>query len=158
MLALRRIFTVLGALVAVAVVAGAVLAFVTFGIGQQTPAARPVSSPVASAVASSSTSPDAPASFTDRPPFRSCGQVELAQGAAIPPSDLACLSATPGEGRELVVVALTTEGDRIVRYLRSGPDIDGVEIFEDATADPADGTWHHSICTSGQIDQFGACA
>ena len=146
----------LGALVAVAVVAGAVLAFVTFGIGQPTPTAS--TAPAASAVASSTTSPDAPASFTDRPTFVSCGQVETAQGAAIPPARIACLSATPTEGRELVVVTPTTAGDRIVRYFRTGPDIEGVEIFEDATADPADGTWHHSFCRSGQIDQLGACA
>lgn len=157
MLALRRILVVLGALVAVAVVAGAGIAFVTFGLGQQAPA--PTSpAPAASAVASSTTSPDAPASFTDRPPFRSCGQVETTQGAAIPPARIACLSATPTEGRELVVVSPTAGGDRIVRYFRTGPDISGVEIFEDATADPADGTWHHSFCRSGRIDQLGACA
>ncbi len=148
----------LGALVAIAIVAGAVVAFVTFGLGQPSPAVPSSPAPAASAVASSTTSPDAPASFTDRPAFRSCGQVELAQGAAIPPQRIACLSATPAEGRELVVVSPTTDGARVIRYFRTGPDIAGVELFEDATADPADGTWHHSFCRSGQIDQFGACA
>jgi hypothetical protein len=158
MLALRRTLTVLGALVAVAIVAGAVLAFVTFGIGQPSPVVRSSPAPAASAVASSSTSPEAPAAFTDRPPFRSCGQVQLADGGTIPPARIACLSATPGEGRELVVVAPTSGDSRIVRYFRTGPDITGVEIFEDATAASPDGTWHHSFCRSGQIDQLGACA
>jgi hypothetical protein len=144
--------------VAVAVVVGAVLAFVTFGLGEPSPAPPSSAAPAASAVASSTTSPDAPAAFTGRLPFRSCGQVEVAQGAAIPPALIACLSATPAEGRELVVVSPTAAGDRVVRYFRTGPDISGVELFEDATADPSDGTWHHTVCRSGQIDQFGACA
>jgi hypothetical protein len=158
MLALRRTLTVLGALLAVAIVAAAVLAFVTFGLGQSNPPTRAAPAPAASAVASSTTSPDAPASFTDRPPFRSCGQVELGQGATIPPTRIACLAATSAEGRELVVVSVASDGARIVRYFRTGPEITGVELFEDATADPADGSWHHSFCRSGQIDQFGACA
>ena len=156
MLALRRTATALGALLAVAVVVGAVLAFLTFGDGE--PAASPTEAPLARIVASSMASPDAPASFKDRPAFRSCGEVELQQGGAVPSGSIACLSATPDEGRELVVVSPTTEGDRIVRYFRTGPDIEGVEIFEDATADRFGGGWHHSFCRSGQIDQFGACA
>lgn len=157
MLALRRTFVALGALVAVAVVVGAVLAFLTFGTGQ--PPAAPAESPAARIIASSMTSADAPAAFKDRPAFRSCGRIELQQGAALPPERIACLSATPDEGRELIVVSRTTEGDPIVRYFRTGPDLTGVEIFEDATADRfGDRAWHHSVCRSAQIDQSGACA
>ena len=156
MLAVRRTLAALGALVAVAVVVGAVLAFLTFGTGQ--PTAAPTESPVARIIASSMASPDAPASFRDRPVFRSCGRIELPQGGTVPATSIACLSATPTEGRELVVVSPTTEGDPIVRYFRTGPDVDGVEIFEDATADRFGGGWHHSFCRSGQIDQTGACA
>ena len=156
MLAVRRTFAVLGALVAVGVVVAAVLAFLTFGTGQ--PTAAPTESPVARIIASSEASADAPASFRDRPVFRSCGRIELSQGGTVPAASIACLSTTPTEGRELVVVSPTTEGDPIVRYFRTGPDLDGVEIFEDATADRFGGAWHHTFCRSGQIDQTGACA
>jgi hypothetical protein len=154
--ALHRTFAVLGALVAVAVVAGAVLAFLTFGLGQ--PSAAPTEPAVARIIASSMTSSQAPASFTGRPTFRSCGQIELPQGGSVPAASIACLAATPAEGRELIVVSPTPQGDPIVRYFRTGPDIAGVEIFEDATADRFGGGWHRSICRSGRIDQFGACA
>lgn len=156
MLALRRTVIALGALLAVAVVGGAVLAFLTFGTTPTGSAATPA--PLASVVASSMASPDAPAAFKDRPTFRSCGQIELEQGATIPPARIACLSATPAEGRELVVVSATTEGDPIVRYFRTGPDLTGVEIFEDATGDRFGGGWQHTVCRSGQIDQSGGCA
>jgi hypothetical protein len=157
MLALRRVLAVLGALAAIAIVAGAVLAFLTFGTGQSSPVVPTASPAAASAVASSTTSPDAPASFIDRPRFDSCGQVQLPQGATIPPARIACLTATSDVGRELVVVSQAGGGARIVRYYRTGPGITGVELFEDATADPSDGRWHHSFCRSGQIDQLGAC-
>jgi hypothetical protein len=157
MLALRRTAVTLGALVAVAVVVGAVLAFLAFGTGQPAPA--PTDSPVARIIASSMTAADAPAAFKDRPTFRSCGRVDLRPGASLPAERIACLSSTPGEGRELIVVSRTTEGDPIVRYFRTGPDLAGVEIFEDATADRfGGGGWRHSFCRSGQIDQSGSCA
>ena len=109
-------------------------------------------------IASSMASADAPAAFKDRPTFRSCGRIASPQGAALPPERIACLSATPDEGRELIVVRRTTEGDPIVRYFRTGPDLAGVEIFEDATADRfGDHAWHHSFCRSGRIDQSGGC-
>lgn len=157
MLVLRRTAAALGALAAAAVVVGAVLAFLTFGTGQ--PAVGPAESPVARIIASSMTAADAPAAFKDRPTFRSCGRVDLQQGASVPAERIACLSATPGEGRELIVVSRTADGDPIVRYFRTGPDLAGVEIFEDVTADRfGDDAWHHSFCRSGQIDQSGACA
>ncbi|MBW4041451.1 MAG: hypothetical protein HIU86_04905 [Acidobacteria bacterium] len=156
MLALRRTFAALGAVAAVALVVGAVLAFLTFGTGQ--PGAAPAESPVARIIASSMASPDAPAAFKDRPTFRSCGWILLPAGAAMPADRIACLAATPDEGRELVVVTRTADDDPVVRYFRTGPDLAGIEIFEDDTADRfGDGTWHHSFCRSAQIDQSGAC-
>jgi hypothetical protein len=155
MLALRRTLVAVGALAAIGVVAAAVLAFLTFGVGPAGPTDAPAGTGV---IASSRTSPEAPAPFRDRPPFRSCGEVVLARGQQVPPARIRCLAATPTVGTELVVASATAEGDAIVRYYRTGPGIDGVDIFEDATRDRFGGGWHHSLCRSGQIDQTGACA
>ena len=155
MLAVRRTLVAVGALVAVGVVVAAVLAFLMFGVPADGPSRA--ASPGA-IIASSKASADAPAAFRDRAPFRSCGEVVLAQGGQIPPARLRCLAATPAEGRELVVQSSTVEGDPIVRYYRTGPDLDGVDVFEDATRDRFGGGWRHSLCRSGQIDQTGACA
>ncbi len=154
MLALRRTLVVIGALIAVGVVVAAVLAFLMFG-SWMTPAGDP--SP-AGVIASSRASADAPAAFRDRATFVSCGDVVLEQGGQIPPAKIRCLAASPTQGRELAVASPTTEGDPIVRYYRTGPGVDGVDIFEDATRDRFGGGWHHSLCRSGQIDQTGACA
>ena len=156
MLAVRRTLVAVGALVAIAVVVAAVLAFLTFGVRSQAPSAA--SSPGAAVIASSKASADAPAAFRDRATFRSCGEVVLEQGGQIPPARIRCLAATPSQGRELVVESPTTEGDPIVRYYRTGPDLNGVDIFVDATRDRFGGGWQHSLCRSGQIDQTGACA
>jgi hypothetical protein len=156
MLALRRTLVAVGALVAIGVVVASVLAFLTFGVGPSGPADAPSSD--TGVIASSKASGDAPAVFRDRAAFRSCGEVVLAQGGRISPAGVRCLAATPTEGRELVVESPTTEGDPVVRYYRTGPGIQGVEIFEDATRDRFGGGWHHSLCRSGQIDQTGACA
>ncbi|GAA2753070.1 hypothetical protein [Amnibacterium kyonggiense] len=156
MLAVRRTFVVLGALLAVAIVGGAVVAFLVFGVQ---PSASPTGrAPAASVVADSMDSPAAPAAFRDRPPFRSCGQLEVERGGGVPADRIACLATTPGEGRELIVVTSTAEGAPVVRYYRTGPGITGVEIFEDATDDRVGGAWRRLDCRSGQIDQFGACA
>src|SRR5689334_22642837 len=101
MLAIRRTLVVLGALLAVAIVGGAVVAFLVFGVQPSGSPARPA--PAASVVASSMGSPAAPAAFRDRPPFRSCGQIEVARSGVVPADRIACLAATPGEGRELIV-------------------------------------------------------
>lgn len=156
MLALRRTLVMGVGLIAIGVVAAAVLALLTFG-GQPSGSAA-TTSPDSAVIASSRASADAPASFRDRPTFRSCGAIVLTQGGRIPPTRIRCLAATPDEGRELVVESRTTEGDPIVRYYRTGPDLDGVEIFEDAARDRFGGGWHRSLCRSGRIDQTGACA
>ena len=156
MLAIHRTLVVVVGLIAAGVVSAAVLAFVTFR-GERS-ADSDTASPGSAVIAGSIASAGAPASFTDRPTFRSCGEVVLAQGVRIPPTRIRCLAATPAEGRELVIESPTTEGDPIVRYYRTGPDLDGVEIFEDATRDRFGGGWHRSLCRSGRIDQTGACA
>ncbi|MGN6443843.1 hypothetical protein [Amnibacterium sp.] len=153
---IRRTLAVLGALLAVAVVAGSAVAVAAFVVGSPTPTAAPA--PAAGVIASSMASVQAPQAFRDRPPFRSCGRIDLGRGEALPADRVACLSATPTEGRELIVVSTTTEGDRVIRYFRTGPGIHGIEVFEDATGDRFDGRWHHTVCGSGEIDQFGACA
>ncbi len=90
---------------------------------------------------------DAPASFTEREPLGSCGEIELGQGESVPDDAWECLDAGLVEGAELVVRAPTTEGDPIVRYYRVGPAIDGLEIFTDGTADSfGDGGWTHELC------------
>ncbi|WP_375405517.1 hypothetical protein [uncultured Amnibacterium sp.] len=153
MLAIRR---ALVGLIAIGVVAAAVLAFVTFR--EEPSAASDSASPRSAVIANSMASAGAPASFRNRPTFRSCGEVVLAQGVRIPQARIRCLAAAPAEGRELVIASPTTEGDPIVRYYRTGPDLDGVEIVEDATRDRFGGGWHRSLCRSGRIDQTGACA
>jgi hypothetical protein len=154
--AVRSALVVLVGLVAVAVVAGAVLAYLTFGT--QRAAAPDPSSSADGVIASSMTSAEAPVAFRDRARLGSCGDVVLQQGGRIPAASIACLVGSAATGHELVVESPTTEGDPIVRYFRAGPDIDGVEVFEDATADRFGGGWHRSVCRSGRIDQFGACA
>jgi hypothetical protein len=152
--ALRSLLRAVGALAAVGVVAAAVLAYLAFGHPAD---GTRSTTPDAAVVARSMASADAPAAFRQRPTFVSCGQVGLRSGGTIPAARIACLAATPTAGRELVVVSRTAAGEPIVRYFRTGPDIRGVEIFEDATADQGGG-WHRSVCRSGRIDQLGACA
>lgn len=158
MSATRVMLAVLGAVVALVVVAGAVLAFVAFlpSAVQPTATTTPAGSDLAASVAAAS--PDAPAAFRDRTPFTSCGTVQLQQGDPIPATRIACLVGGTTAGRELVVTSPTTDGDPIVRYFRVGPGISGVQLFTDATADPNGGGWSRTTCTSGRIDQYGACA
>lgn len=155
MSAVRVALHALGVLVALAVVAGSVLAFLAFGGRLGAPARTPA--PLASVVAEAAASRDAPAAFVGRPAFRSCGRIALRDGGGIPAARIECLAAAPAEGRELVVVSTTASGDPVVRWFRTGPDLDGVEIFADRTAERSGG-WHRSLCRSGRIDQVGACA
>ncbi|MGT2426912.1 hypothetical protein [Amnibacterium kyonggiense] len=154
--AVRRLLAGLGALLAVAIVAGSVVAFLAFAVEPAGRPARPA--PAASVIARSTDSPNAPAAFKDRSPARSCGRIEVEQGATVPADRIACLAATPAGDRELVVVSATIAGGPVVRYYRTGPDVDGVVIFEDGTAVRPGGRWRRIDCRSGRIDQLGACA
>lgn len=65
----------------------------------------------------------------------SCGTYELVGGTAVPDEAWACLRHGEATGAELVVSRPTTEGDPIVTRYRVGPDVVGVEVVVDTTAD-----------------------
>ncbi|MET0788283.1 MAG: hypothetical protein ABWY33_03480 [Cellulomonas sp.] len=91
---------------------------------------------------------NAPATFTERAELPSCGEVRPDQGTGVDDDAWACLDhAATGDGAELVVTALSTEGDPITTYYRVGPGIDGVEVFVDSTQDGwgVQG-WNHQVC------------
>lgn len=89
----------------------------------------------------------APAAFVDRAPLVSCGDVQLDQGESVPDDLYRCLDDAAATGAELVVTMPTTEGDPIVHYYRVGPQIDGVELFVDATRDAfGSRRWVHLLC------------
>ncbi len=89
----------------------------------------------------------APEAFTNRKPLFSCGEFVMGQGAEAPSAGWDCLAAHLDTGAELVEVTPTVEGDPIISYYRVGPDIDGLEYFNDPTFDTfgAD-TWTHLVC------------
>lgn len=89
----------------------------------------------------------APGAFVDREPFDSCGDVRLDQGESVPDDLYRCLDDAAATGAELVVTIPTTEGDPVVHYYRVGPQVDGVEIFVDATRDAfGSREWAHLLC------------
>ena len=100
------------------------------------------------------------AAFSDRSPLSSCGELVLGHGETVPAAAIRCMDETAdGEGAELSVSMLTTEGDRIVAYLRVGPQIDGLDRFVDGTADSfGPGTWTYQHCVGDvTISEFGTC-
>jgi hypothetical protein len=102
----------------------------------------------------------APPEFTDRSPLVSCGEIVLAQGETAPPGAIGCMEEAAGRGgAELSVSSLTTEGDAIVSYFRVGPQIDGIDLFVDATADSfGPRTWTYEHCTGdATISEYGYC-
>ena len=91
--------------------------------------------------------PDAPAEFRDRDTLPACPDVVLDQGTQIPDESVACIEKAGSEGAELAVVQPTTEGDPLVTFYRVGPEIDGIEIWDDATRDTfGDRKWHRAEC------------
>jgi len=99
-------------------------------------------------IAASRHSPDAPASFRERPELESCGEFVVEQAESFPDDGLACLDAAFDSGAELVVQVFTTEGDPVVFYYRVGPTIQGIEIFVDSTLDQYGVGWSHQSCPS----------
>jgi hypothetical protein len=99
-------------------------------------------------------SPDsrAPGAFVHRQPLASCGKIHLSQtqvsgGETVPADAWACLDAAFKSGAELVVEMPTSEGAQVVSYYRVGPDIDGMEVFHDATRDRfGSQAWSHELC------------
>ena len=90
----------------------------------------------------------APDGFSNALPRTSCGDVTLKQGEEIPTAAVACMDAALGTlEAELVVVSLTTEGDPLVAFYRTGADTPGVEIFTDGEFDRyGPKTWTHENC------------
>ena len=100
---------------------------------------------------------EAPSAFQQRDPLPACPDITLEQGEAIEGTSAACLEEAGSEGAELAVVLPTVEGDPIVRFFRVGPDIDGMEIWEDWTRDTFGGGWHLGLCSEVNVSNPGDC-
>lgn len=88
-----------------------------------------------------------PVAFTTRADLESCGALKLEHGEEVPQEAEQCLIDGRSEGAELEVRHSTPEGDPVVRYYRVGPEIDGVEVFIDATEDKfGSGSWERIRC------------
>lgn len=77
-----------------------------------------------------------------------CPPVTLAQGEPAPTSS-ACLDsrAAESDGAELVVTALTTEGDPVRTHYRKLPGQPGLEVLIDSSDDRfGSGTWEQQTC------------
>jgi len=129
--------------------AGVVLGVVVLGLAAVAACGAPTS-PDAANPSVGTPPPGAPASFVEREPLASCGQIILGQMESVPADAWACLDAAFGSGAELAVTTPTTEGDPMVTYYRVGLGIEGMELFSDSTADeyaaPADRRWSHWLC------------
>lgn len=91
--------------------------------------------------------------FEDRDPLQPCTEVTLAQGETVPAEAWDCLEAGTTTGAELVVGVPTTEGKTIRYYFRAGPELEGVEIFIDRTAEKwGTGKWDRRLCTGESFD------
>lgn len=98
-------------------------------------------------LAESKTDPGAPVAFRDRVPLASCGEYVVDQGVVAPDIPWDCLDGATETGAELVVVQPTVEGDPVITYYRVGPEIEGLEMFYDASFDAfGSGTWHSYTC------------
>ena len=148
---------ILAAVIGIVVVIGGgvlVLATTTHTVG-------PVGSQVsgAKAIAQSRVDDAAPAAFRNRSRTRSCGEVVLGQGDAIPVAARSCLAAGVTSGAELAIAAPTTEGDPIVSFYLVGPGITGVDVYTNNTFDSfGSGKWARSTCSAPRIDEHGLCA
>lgn len=96
--------------------------------------------------------PGAPDDFTGRFALPSCGEYGVGNGIPLPPEAIECFrKAVEGDGAELIITMATTEGDPIVHYFRTGPGVEGIEIFIDGTADRfGSGGWDYAACDGEQ--------
>jgi hypothetical protein len=89
-----------------------------------------------------------PAQFERRAHLAACGTVDCLRSAM-----------RDGGGAELVVTAMTTEGDPITSYYRAVPGQPGLEIYLDSTRDrfrAAD--WSYLRCPDARgVDDLGHC-
>jgi hypothetical protein len=100
---------------------------------------------------------ETPSQFTDREPLPSCGELELAQGDAIPAENLECLEAAGDEGAELAVTRPTTEGDPVTEYYRVLPG-GGWEAYIDGSQDREGGVWWYTDCPDAEtLDDLAQC-
>jgi len=106
--------------------------------------------------APSPTAADGPAWFTSRTPLEPCGQFgppNNTEPPDVPDAAWQCLVDPDADGAELVLTRNSVEGQPIVTYLRAGPDIDGVEVIADNTADTyGSAGWTHYRCASFSRD------
>lgn len=112
-------------------------------------------------LAESKSAGNAPRGFLDRSSLFSCGEFVLGQGAVEPREGWDCLAARLETGAELVVVSPTIEGDPVITYYRVGPDIAGIEVFEDSSFDKfGSGRWALRRCSlepAGTEVVVGSC-
>ncbi|MEU3553700.1 hypothetical protein [Streptomyces fragilis] len=103
------------------------------------------------------------ARFEARDPYRSCGDVTLAQGQELgsrAKREIGCLRRAHDrdEGAELKVTALTVEGDPVREYYRVTPH-GALEIYTDSTDDPwSDGRWSSSGCDDPDWNPEPSCS
>ncbi len=91
-----------------------------------------------------------PQAFLNRAPLPSCGEFELEMEEPIPATAMSCVHNAIGEvgGAELIVTALTLEGDPTTTWFRALPS-GGIETWSDVRRDKFAGedvSWHYSLC------------
>lgn len=89
-----------------------------------------------------------PHAFLDRAPLASCGEFELEMGEPTPVAAMKCLEDAIGAGgAELIVTALTVEGDPVTTWFRALP-TGGMETWSDVRQDKFAGedSWRYSLC------------
>ena len=89
-----------------------------------------------------------PQAFLDRVPLASCGEFELGMEEQVPAAAMKCLEDAIGAGgAELIVTALTVEGDPTTTWFRALP-TGGMETWSDVRQDKfaEEDSWHYSLC------------
>lgn len=108
--------------------------------------------PAPGVIAESRTDDSAPAQFRNREPLPSCGAYDLGQSGPLPADAVACMNDSAASGAELTVSSSTTDDDTVVTYYRTGPEIEGFQLFVDATRHRSGtGTWSEQSCVSDEF-------
>lgn len=103
-------------------------------------------------VQSTSQTPVPPSGFVNRPELANCGRAEPREGLRqleelLTQDAINCLSdSRTRSGGELVITALTIEGDPVTTYFRTAPNSPSVDIYIDQTRDRYGSSWHHTTC------------
>jgi hypothetical protein len=70
-----------------------------------------------------------------------------------PKEALECLEQSRADsGGEFVLKSLTTEGDRVVHYVRSMPNTDAIEVLTDASGDRFGAGSSEFVCSVPSLD------